>query len=101
MAVATTIKPETLKKLKDLIRVNLDNSKGLRAAAETVESQSIASTFREIADARDQHSFELQKVLLLSGEDIPDTGSVLGAVRRWWMEVRGKLNGGDDHVVDR
>ena len=38
-------------------------------------------------------------MLLLSGEDIPDTGSVLGAVRRWWMEVRGKLNGGDDHVV--
>ena len=35
MAVATTIKPETLKKLKDLIRVNLDNSKGLRAAAST------------------------------------------------------------------
>ncbi len=99
MDVSTTIEPKVLSKLKDLIRVNLDNSKGLRAAAETVESQSIAALFRELANDRDRHSLDLQRILLLSGEDIPDSGSVSGTVRRWWMEVRGKLNGGDDHVV--
>jgi uncharacterized protein (TIGR02284 family) len=99
MLNATQLKPETQDKLKDLIRINIDSSEGLRTAAETVESAPIAGLFREIAHARESHMQQLQQVLEFEGEDVPDDGSAKATAHRWWLEARGKLNGGDDHVV--
>ena len=99
MQQVDTLNKEVLGKLKDLVRVNIDSAEGFRSAADTIESQPIASLFRDIAQARESHASELQSVLRFAGEDIPDSGTVKGSLHRWWTKARGTLNGGDDHVM--
>lgn len=99
MQKVETLNSEILVKLKELVRVNIDSAEGFRSAADTIESQPIARLFRDIGQAREHHASELQGVLQSSGEDIPESGTVKGSLHRWWTQVRGALNGGDDQVM--
>lgn len=93
------LKPETVEKLQDLIRANIDAYDGLRESAEEIDDQSIATLFREIADERSNFASELQDYVAWNGEDAVEDGSFAAAVHRAWINVRSKLNNGDPYVV--
>jgi uncharacterized protein (TIGR02284 family) len=93
------LKPETVSKLQDLIRVNIDAYDGLRESAEEINDPSIATAFREIAHERSKFATELQDYVEWNGEEAIVDGSFAAGVHRAWINVRSKLNGGDPHVV--
>lgn len=101
MAIETTqnLTDETLGKINDLVRVNIDSSRGFKAAAETIENASIASLFREIAEERSAFGRELAGYVEMNDEEADDSGSISGAVHRWWLIARGAVSGGDDYAV--
>lgn len=90
---------ETIDKLQQLIRVNIDSQRGFDQAAETIKDDGIAVLFREIAQDRATNAAELQRYVALNAEAPEAGGSAAGAMRRWWLGARGALNGGDDYVV--
>jgi len=93
------LKDQTVEELQDLIRINIDSCKGFEQAAETIDTESIQRLFRQIARDRRHHVHELRRFVDMTDKDAEDSGSIKGAVHRWWLTARGKLNGGDDHVV--
>lgn len=90
---------ETLEKVNDLVRVNIDSSRGFETAADAIENASIASLFREISEERASFGRELAKFVELNDEEANDSGSISAAVHRWWISARGALSGGDDYAV--
>ena len=90
---------KTVEQLQDLIRINIDSCRGFEQAAETIESRSIANLFGQMAKDRRGHADQLRRLVELTDEEAEDSGSIKGAIHRWWLTARGTLNGGDDHVV--
>ncbi len=99
MIDTTKLRKETISKVQGLIDINIDSDKGFQQAAETIESPSIAHLFREIAATRAGNASELKAIVGGSGGETDQDGSASGTLRRWWLQARGALNGGDDHVV--
>ena len=93
------LKPETVTKLQDLIRINIDAYDGLRESAEEINDPSIATLFRELAQERSKLATELQDYVEWNGEEAIAEGSFAAGVHRAWINVRSKLNSGDPHVV--
>lgn len=93
------LRDETIAKLQDLIRINIDSQKGFMQAAESIADKSIAALFRQIATDRADNVAQLTSYVTFNNETPRDEGSVVGAMHRWWLSARGALSGGDDHVV--
>lgn len=99
METKFALNDETLETLQDLIRVNIDSYKGFDEAADTIENAPISTLFRELAQQRRANAAELRQYVKMNDEDAEDSGSITGAIHRWWLSARGALNGGDDYVV--
>jgi len=95
----STLDQGTVDTLQDLVRVCVDTAKGLKAAADTVKTPAFANFLREVADERASHAIKLREYIHMNDNEANDHGSIRGALRRWWLDCRGALNGGDDHVV--
>ena len=95
----TTLTKETLDGLQELIEVNIDSGKGFAAAAEKIENPDIAMYFRRCGERRQGFAGELQRVVGLNGQEPEHTGTVKGAIHRWWLNVRGTVQQGDEHAV--
>jgi len=95
----TQLNDKTVDGLQDLIEINIDSGKGFREAADRIENRDIASYFRRCADRRLEFAGELQRIIGLNGEDPERTGSALGTMHRWWLSLRGSVQGGDEHAV--
>ena len=90
---------QTVERLQDLVKINIDSYKGFEQAAETIDNAAIADLFRAIAVKRRRHAEELRDVITISDEEAEDSGSIKGTMHRWWLSTRGTLSGGDDHAV--
>ncbi len=99
METIAHLEPETLEKLQDLIRINIDSAKGFTAAADRVETPVIADYFRECARTRRRFADDLSQFVQLNDKEPEDEGSIRGALHRWWVGVRGALTDGDTHAV--
>lgn len=99
METTTNMTTETLEGLQDLIEINIDSSKGFDTAAEAIENSSIADMFRQCAAERRRFGDELSQYIRLNGGKPETTGSVKGAAHRWWLNIRGKVQDGDEHAV--
>ena len=99
METQTTLTDETVDALQDLVRVSIDSAKGLKTAADTIESPEIARFMRSLADQRQANAAELRRHVQMNNEEAEDSGSIKGSFHRWWLNARGALNGGDDYVV--
>lgn len=99
MESTTNLNKETISGLQDLIEINIDSSKGFHAAAEKIEDPKIASYFRDCASERKAFANDLSRYVELNAREPKDTGTVKGAVHRWWLELRGTVQRGDEHAV--
>lgn len=94
-----TLDDATVEKLQKLIRANIDAYDGFNEAAEEVDETQLASLFRQIASDRSEFASDLQEYVEWNGEEAEDDGSVAASVHRVWINIRGKINGGDPYVI--
>lgn len=95
----TKLDAETIEGLQDLIQVNLDSAKGFVEAARRVENESLRVLFTEIGREREKNATELQQYVEHSGGRACQDGSLAAAFHRVWLDFRGRLAGGDAHVI--
>ena len=93
------IPPETVEKIQDLIRINIDSHKGFRKAAECVDHRETSQLLSEMARERERFARDLQAIVSFNQEDPEDDGSLKGKVHRWWMELKGMVTDGDRHAM--
>ncbi|WP_286763497.1 MULTISPECIES: PA2169 family four-helix-bundle protein [Rhodopirellula] len=89
----------TLEKLQKLIRANIDSYNGFHESAEELKDERLATLFRSIGDERSAMAAELQQYVEFNGKAAEDDGSVAAKTHRIWINIRGKLNGGDATVI--
>lgn len=99
METTSHLRDETIAGLQDLIQINIDSSRGYRAAADEIENPRIATLFRECATERQAFSEELKRYVEMNAVEPKDSGSIQGTLHRWWLEIRGTVQGGDEHAV--
>lgn len=99
METVSTLNKDTIKGIQNLIEINIDSSKGFKAAADKIENREIAGMFRQCATEREQNATQLQSLVRVNGEDSEDNGSIRGTMHRWWLEIRGTVQQGDEHAV--
>lgn len=89
----------TLEKLQKLIRANIDSYNGYHESAEELKDERLSALFRSIGDERSAMASELQQYVEFNGKEAEDDGSVAAKTHRVWINIRGKLNGGDATVI--
>ncbi|MDX9911012.1 MAG: PA2169 family four-helix-bundle protein [Phycisphaerales bacterium] len=99
LETTTTLSRETLDGVQSLITANIDSGKGFASAAEQIENKDIASYFRRCGMRREAFANELQRIVGVNGETPTTSGSVTGTARRWWLDLRGTIQNGDEHAV--
>ena len=84
----------TTSMVQDLIQINLDSRDGLREAANNMNNESVVELFQDIARDRETQAAELSQLISANCKVPQNTGSVLAAAHRAWMDVRALLGGG-------
>ena len=99
METITNLDKETLKGVKSIIELNIDSSEGFKSAAEKIENNDIAGYFRQCSARRGQFAEQLKRVVDLNDADTPESGTLKGTLHRWWLDIRGTVQSGDEHAV--
>jgi len=86
---------DTVNKLQDLLSVNIDSQKGFQEAAETTTDLSLKQLFNEFGQNRAHNAAELRQYIISAGEKPTNSGSVSGAIHRWWIDAKQALTGND------
>ena len=95
----TDMDQNTVDSLKDLTRINRDSAAGFKEAADVVENDRIEQLFRELAVQRARFAEQLNEYVDLNEGDTEITTSWRNMFHRWWLDLRGKLSGGDAYAV--
>ncbi|MEZ6137576.1 MAG: PA2169 family four-helix-bundle protein [Pirellulaceae bacterium] len=95
----TDLNDKTIDKLQMLIRANIDSYNGFHESAEEIDDARLSALFKEVGDQRSAIASELQEFVEFNGREAEDDGSVAAKTHRIWINIRGKLNGGDPHVI--
>lgn len=99
IGTSTKLSSEVLATLQDLIRINIDAAKGFDEAADNIEIQSISEMFRQLAIERTANSNELARFVESNQTEAVDSGSILGAIHRAWIDLRSAVSGGDAYAI--
>ncbi|MEZ6242069.1 MAG: PA2169 family four-helix-bundle protein [Phycisphaerales bacterium] len=100
MPTTNTLDSKTISGLQDLIQLNIDSDEGFNAAADQLDASSrLAMHFRECAAERRSFASELQAVVGANSERPEQSGTAKGTLHRWWLEIRGAVQDGDEHAV--
>lgn len=90
---------EIIDTLNNLIEISKDGEEGFRTAAENVTDQGLKSTLLGRAEGCKKAVLELQQHITESNNDPEQTGSVLGAMHRGWVNIKSMLTGHDEHAI--
>ena len=99
METKTDLNSITLKKIQELIQINLDSEKGFNEASHKIDNKSIATMFVELGRQRRDNALELEKIMTWNGRTPVEDGSYLGSFHRAWLNLRGMLSGGNVHAI--
>jgi|GEM_PF-360586 len=89
----------TLKKLQQLVQINLDSEKGFNEVSQDIKDKSIAIVFTELGSQRRKNALELKGLITWNGEVPVDEGSYLAAFHRSWISLRELLSGGSSYAI--
>ncbi len=90
---------QVIKTINGLIEINRDAQLGYQAAANKITTQHIKAFCLEQSHARARFVEELQPIVLSLGERPGDKGTMTGALRRGWMDLKSTLGGGDHTIL--
>ena len=85
--------------LNTLIQTCHDGEMGFRSAADDVRDTNVKSLFTEIARERHQFAEELKGEVRRLGGQPEESGSIVGAAHRGWMQAKGALTDQDDASI--
>lgn len=85
--------------LNELIQITKDSEEGFCTAAENVTDVFLKETFIQKAHNCNRTISELQKKVVEMNGDPEEKGSLLGAMHRGWVNLKGALTGKDDHSI--
>lgn len=95
----TVLKPsQVIDTLNGLIELNRDGQKGFQEAAEKIDAPDTRTFCLEQSRVRAHFVGELQTLVHVLGDEPDNTGTITGALRRSWMDLKAAL-GGDDHAI--
>jgi uncharacterized protein (TIGR02284 family) len=96
MALETklSLDDEVIGKLQDLIQINQDSYEGFLEAADRIDDKRIAALFRELAADRASQAAELRGLVSANGHEPREKGTLGGAARRKWLDIKSALTGG-------
>lgn len=90
-----------LRRLRDLVQLNIDSREGFSVAADRIEDDRIAMAFRDLADERAVQAEDLQIWLSAHDEPVPQWGTLRGTAHRALLSLRSAVTSGDAyHVLD-
>lgn len=90
---------DTASILNDLIKISKDGEQGFQAAAEDTSTEDLKNIFLERAEECSHAVQELQQQVAKMNVEPEDSGSILGALHRGWMNVKSVITGRDDHAI--
>ena len=99
METKTDLNVTTLKKLQQLVQINLDSEKGFSEVSHDIQDKSVASVFTELGSQRRKNASELKELLTWNGEAPVEEGSYLAAFHRSWISLRQLLSGGSSYAI--
>lgn len=86
---------ETIETLQDLIQVNIDSAKGFNESGKMIKDVNLANLFSEMAKTRNELAEDLKSHVEYTGERPREEGTFLATLHRTWLDIRGKISGGD------
>ena len=99
METKTNLDSITLKKLQELVQINLDSEKGFNEVSRDIKDKSIASVFTELGSQRRKNATELKELMTWNGEVPVLDGSYLAAFHRAWISLRELISGGSTYAI--
>ncbi len=92
---------EIISDLDSLVTILNDGKKGYESAAETTDSLELKAVFAKYALERAAYATELKAHIKMHGgnEDENETGGVLGAVHRTWIDIKQAFAGNDNKAI--
>jgi uncharacterized protein (TIGR02284 family) len=95
----TNLTADTIQCVQQLIQANIDSAEILEAAAKRLNDVIVGGRFDQLASKRRNYAEELQTYVAANHELPADSGTVAETARRWWLDIRAVVNGGDSYVV--
>jgi uncharacterized protein (TIGR02284 family) len=96
-----TLSPsQVIDTLNGLIELSRDGQKGFQEAAEKIEAHDTRTFCLEQSLARASFVGELQTLVHVLGEEPDNKGTVTGALRRGWLDLKAALGGGDHAILE-
>lgn len=90
----------TISTLNSLIETLKDGQNGFREAAEASDDSTLKQTLSEYSLQRSRFAGELQAQVVVLGESDPeDSGSVIAAVHRGWIDLKAAVTSHDRHAI--
>jgi len=99
METKTDLSSVTLKKLQQLMQINLDSEKGFNGVSHDIKDKSISTVFTELGSQRRKNALELKELITWNGEAPVEDGSYLAAFHRAWIKLRELLSGGSSYAI--
>jgi len=85
--------------LNALVETCKDGEKGYKNAAADVRDLTFRAIFTHYSQQRAQFAAALQSIIERYGGYAENNGSVVGALRRGWLDLKSALEGGTDQAV--
>jgi uncharacterized protein (TIGR02284 family) len=91
---------DTVDVLQDLIKTAHDGHKGFLAASQEVRDGRIKQVLVEGAQRCHTAAGELAELLRALGKDVPDGGTVAGALHRGWLQLKAGVAATDLAIIE-
>jgi uncharacterized protein (TIGR02284 family) len=85
--------------LNDVRQTLRDGEEGFRTAADHATNAHLKRVFEQYATQRGEMAHELDEEIGKLGGTAGTSGSVSGSLHRGWMNLKGSVNGLDDHAI--
>jgi uncharacterized protein (TIGR02284 family) len=85
--------------LNGLIETCKDGEQGFRSAAEGVTDPNLQRLFESYSQQRAEFANELQTEVKRLAEDPVDSGHVVGALHRGWLNIKAAVTGKDEGAI--
>lgn len=93
-------KADPTENLNRLIGINNDSINGYREAAELVENETYATTFKNFAQERETFGTKLANMVTEIGGTPEADGNFKGMFHRMWMNLKTAVTNGDAALLD-
>jgi len=87
----STLIPESVSRLQELIQANIDSRNGFRHAAGATEDLTLEGVFEQLAQERESQIADLSSFVSSNGQLPKMNGSVSAAISRAWLTIREAL----------